>query len=201
MKERPCFHAGLFCQIAGTVSLPFGAVLTDRCERKWVYAIIVMINCQGPLIYAWNCSPDHINYTSILLSQCFAGLMGGFCNPSEGALAMDILPQDKQGRILHATRDIQVRKRSLSQRFRRGGNDHFAKTGLGQTYTKATLLLRHIDQELRRILAELDPATLARDKHLALAVWQQGGCLSRNVPRRCAVSVYWGGSDTHDGPS
>ena len=29
--------AGLGCQIAGFVSLPFGALLTDRCERKWVY--------------------------------------------------------------------------------------------------------------------------------------------------------------------
>ena len=100
---------GLVSGIGGMVTLPFGAVLTDRCERKWVYATIVMINCQGPLIMAWNCSPDNIDYTMLLLSQCFAGAMGGFCNPSEGALEMDILPQDKQGRVLHATRDQQIK--------------------------------------------------------------------------------------------
>ena len=69
---------GLICSVVGFFSLPVGAVLTDRCERKWVYAIVVsrhdiatiwvaffsrwqryrggqvMINCQGPLIYAWQ---------------------------------------------------------------------------------------------------------------------------------------------------
>lgn len=27
--------AGMACNIAGFISLPIGAVLTDRCERKW----------------------------------------------------------------------------------------------------------------------------------------------------------------------
>ena len=68
-------------------------------------------------------NPESINYTVILLSQSFSCFMGGFCNPSLGALGMDILPQDSRGRVLHATRDQQIasyagfRQRATLSRF------------------------------------------------------------------------------------
>jgi MFS family permease len=94
----------LFEQLASFAALPLGAVLTDRCERRWVYSVAVLLNCQEALVSAWT-----TRFDLLLCSTIFAGLAGGVCGPAFGALQCDVLPKDPQsGRILHAARDQQL---------------------------------------------------------------------------------------------
>ena len=95
---------GLFEQVASFAALPLGAVLTDRCERKWVYGIAVLVNCQEALV-----SASTIDFQVLICSSVVAGLAGGVCGPAFGALQCDVLPKDSAtGRVLHAARDQQL---------------------------------------------------------------------------------------------